>query len=163
MKALTLWQPRASLVIGRHKFYETRSWTTNYRGPLAIHAAKRLEKDQVAFVACNKYVQQALKTMGFQSVVDLPRGAVLGTVYLSFIKRVEQCVPAAIGANEISVGDWSPGRYAWSFMAQFPVRFSEPIPVRGYQRLWNWEVPDGCRTGFVHNAGTDVRTWIKFE
>lgn len=41
MKALTLWQPWASLVAHRIKTIETRSWSTNYRGPLAIHAAQR--------------------------------------------------------------------------------------------------------------------------
>lgn len=40
MKALTLWQPWASLVALGVKTIETRSWSTSYRGPLAIHAAK---------------------------------------------------------------------------------------------------------------------------
>lgn len=41
MKALTLWQPWASLVALGVKTIETRSWSTSYRGPLAIHAAKK--------------------------------------------------------------------------------------------------------------------------
>lgn len=41
MKALTLWQPWASLVALGAKRIETRSWSTTYRGPLAIHAAAR--------------------------------------------------------------------------------------------------------------------------
>jgi hypothetical protein len=40
MKALTLHQPWASLVAVGAKTIETRSWSTRYRGPLAIHAAK---------------------------------------------------------------------------------------------------------------------------
>ena len=40
MKALSLTQPWASLVVIGAKCYETRSWATNYRGPLAIHASK---------------------------------------------------------------------------------------------------------------------------
>lgn len=40
-KALTLWQPWASLVALGVKTIETRSWSTAYRGPLAIHAAAR--------------------------------------------------------------------------------------------------------------------------
>src|SRR3990167_3828953 len=40
MKAITLTQPWATLVALGHKRIETRSWTTSYRGPLAIHAAK---------------------------------------------------------------------------------------------------------------------------
>ncbi len=39
MKALTLWQPWATLVAIGAKRVETRSWSTSYRGPLAIHAA----------------------------------------------------------------------------------------------------------------------------
>jgi len=40
MKALTLFQPWATLVSLGEKKIETRSWQTNYRGPLAIHAGK---------------------------------------------------------------------------------------------------------------------------
>ena len=41
MKALTLWQPWASLIGLGVKTIETRSWPTAYRGPLTIHAAAR--------------------------------------------------------------------------------------------------------------------------
>lgn len=40
MKAITLHQPWASLIALGVKTIETRAWSTNYRGPLAIHAAK---------------------------------------------------------------------------------------------------------------------------
>lgn len=41
LKALTLHQPWASLVACGAKTVETRSWSTKYRGPLAIHAGAR--------------------------------------------------------------------------------------------------------------------------
>jgi len=41
MKAITLWQPWASLLATEAKQYETRSWATKYRGLIAIHAAKK--------------------------------------------------------------------------------------------------------------------------
>lgn len=41
MKAITLHQPWASLVALGVKSIETRSWSTNYRGPLAVHASLR--------------------------------------------------------------------------------------------------------------------------
>ncbi len=41
MKAITIWQPWASLLACGAKQYETRSWATSYRGPIAIHAAKK--------------------------------------------------------------------------------------------------------------------------
>lgn len=40
MKALTIRQPWASLIAHGVKTIETRSWSTKYRGPLAIHAGK---------------------------------------------------------------------------------------------------------------------------
>lgn len=40
MKTLTLHQPWASLIAAGVKTIETRSWSTSYRGPLAIHAGK---------------------------------------------------------------------------------------------------------------------------
>jgi hypothetical protein len=41
VKALTLHQPWATLIAHGVKRIETRSWSTSYRGALAIHAAKR--------------------------------------------------------------------------------------------------------------------------
>lgn len=41
MKAVSLWNPWAAAIAAGIKKIETRSWTTSYRGPLAIHAAKR--------------------------------------------------------------------------------------------------------------------------
>lgn len=38
MKAISLTQPWASLIALGYKRIETRSWSTTYRGPLAIHA-----------------------------------------------------------------------------------------------------------------------------
>jgi hypothetical protein len=45
MKALTLYQPWATLVAIGKKRIETRSWPTNYRGPLAIHVSKNKRID----------------------------------------------------------------------------------------------------------------------
>ena len=41
IKALSMWQPWASLVGTGAKRYETRSWSTNYRGLLLICSAKK--------------------------------------------------------------------------------------------------------------------------
>ena len=48
MKVLTIKQPWASLIINSYKKYEFRSWKTNYRGKILIHAGKTLEKDMLA-------------------------------------------------------------------------------------------------------------------
>ncbi|MYC08182.1 MAG: ASCH domain-containing protein [Chloroflexi bacterium] len=45
MRALSLRQPWASMVADGRKTIETRTWRTNYRGPLAIHASARPHDD----------------------------------------------------------------------------------------------------------------------
>jgi hypothetical protein len=45
MKAISLWQPWASLWVSGRKIHETRSWRTRHRGWLAVHAARRIEAD----------------------------------------------------------------------------------------------------------------------
>jgi activating signal cointegrator 1 len=51
LKALSLYQPWASLVALGVKTIETRSWSTSYRGPLAIHAGRHVARMDEAFSA----------------------------------------------------------------------------------------------------------------
>jgi hypothetical protein len=44
MKALSIRQPWAWLIVAGHKDIENRSWATNYRGPLLIHAGRALAR-----------------------------------------------------------------------------------------------------------------------
>ena len=60
MKALTLWQPWASLVALGHKRIETRCWSTKYRGDLAIHAAAKLPPKWLGASRHNVYFRNAL-------------------------------------------------------------------------------------------------------
>ena len=45
MRKLTIRQPWASLIICGEKDVENRTWTTRYRGELAIHAGHRFDQD----------------------------------------------------------------------------------------------------------------------
>jgi hypothetical protein len=50
MKALTIYQPQASLIAIGAKEFETRSRRISYRGPLAIHAGLKKPSDALAGV-----------------------------------------------------------------------------------------------------------------
>lgn len=120
MKALSLWQPWASLILDDRKTIETRSWEMLYRGPLAIHAAKHIEKD-----ACEDF--------GYEWRA-LPSGAILCIV------NVIDCVRFPNPkAPPDEYGDFYEGRYG--FLMEMVEKFSEPIPARGMQGIWNWERP----------------------
>lgn len=96
MKALTLWQPWASLVMAGEKVLETRSWawhTAPEGERLAIHAAARAPtcwwdsglSEHFARVLANMDLQEPYDPELLQKPREselLPRGALLGTVEL---------------------------------------------------------------------------------
>ncbi len=47
MKVLSIKEPWATLIINGCKQYEFRSWKTNYRGKILIHASKSIEKKNI--------------------------------------------------------------------------------------------------------------------
>ena len=47
MKVLSITEPFATLIKNKKKFIETRSWKTNYRGKILIHAGLNSERDNV--------------------------------------------------------------------------------------------------------------------
>ena len=132
MKAITLWEPWAILVPIGAKKYETRSWSTGYRGPLLIHAAKRLEDSEIRLCFREPF-RTYLKQAGFKKASDLPLGAAVGTVDLVAILRTEGVVHE-LSEQECAFGNYQPGRFAWQL--ENPVIFPEPIAMRGRQGLW---------------------------
>jgi hypothetical protein len=46
MKALSIMQPWAWLIVNGHKDVENRSWSTSFRGPVLIHAGKKYDGDR---------------------------------------------------------------------------------------------------------------------
>lgn len=139
MKAISLWQPWASLCIQGLKQYETRSWTTAYRGDLVIHAAKRpltrADYDLVEFWEVSGFVDDEFAWF----LNHDPRyfGAALGIVTLTAIYRTEPLLPK-IDAQEQAFGNYGSGRYAWRL--ENPRPFLQPIPYRGKQGMWTWDI-----------------------
>lgn len=126
MKGLTLTQPWASAVAVGIKCVETRSWRTEYRGPVLIHAAKGFPASARAFA--REELQRGVRIPN-----PLPLGAVVALARIDHIERTEASLPF-LGRTEEHYGDYSPGRYAWHLA---DVRqLSVPIPCRGALGLW---------------------------
>lgn len=160
MKALTLWQPWASLIARGAKGFETRS-----RAPpkyligqrIAIHAAKAdilkildsLPRDIVLAIGA------ALEDTGLDGSDwgKLPRGAIVCTAKLSAAHLCGNLNPGnmvyverSVGVRDAPVlieadpfGDFSPGRWAWQL--DDAQAFERPIPAAGKQGLWTWTPP----------------------
>lgn len=168
MKALTLTQPWATLVAIGAKKIETRSWSTIYRGLLAIHAARgfpagcrELVNDPYDIDLCKPFVA-ALRPHGYTSSTQLPLGAIVAVCALiecvptqhpgvanepgkpwftgarAGVGQHYYEVPPPIDSNEYAFGDYTPGRYAW-LLADVKM-LAEPIPCRGALGLWEYDV-----------------------
>ena len=139
MKALTLWQPWASLIAMSEKKVETRCWETKYRGELAIHSAARIPP---AWLGAPRHLfdfKRELRAVmiehGFSEILMLPRGAVLCIVRLVDIRPTDQ-VAESLDKRELIFGNYESGRYAWFF--EMVEKFQDPIPAKGNRLLWNW-------------------------
>lgn len=130
MKAITLWQPWASLVAWGDKQYETRFWATKFRGDIAIHAGKRN-----LGTSCPIWHETLME----RDFTDLPTGAVVAVAYLVEIYRINSNMIAMMSEKECAHGNWAVGRYAWQF-ANIRILI-DPIPAKGEQGLWEWITP----------------------
>ena len=139
--AVTLWQPWARLVVNGNKKYETRSWTTSHRGVLAIHAAQRWNQELEA-IAKRPLFNNAIAQGSGDSISEcLSFGAVIGFVRVNAVEIITPDFVQGLIEQEMEFGDYRPGRFAWQLCD--PVMLFDPIPTRGYQRLWNWIPGEG--------------------
>ena len=141
MKALTLWQPWASLIAWGEKQYETRSWPTAYRGPLAIHAGKQNDTEEL--LRLNSFYREAFERAGILTGCDIPQGGVLCIVDLVDVQQIREIDRGVLfgkmlDQKEENFGDYSHGRYAWK-LENLRV-LNDPIPAKGMQGFWEWPV-----------------------
>jgi len=155
MKALSVWQPHASLIAIGAKAIETRSWYTKYRGPLAIHASVKLMREQWRMCMHEPFRSALtgakllfLDGHGIKDLLIIPTGAVITTCNLVDVRYMLQGklyryengaviaggeIPMP-GEPELSFGDYTPGRFAW--ILKDVQKLPEPIPAKGQQGLW---------------------------
>jgi hypothetical protein len=130
MKGFSLWQPWASLWLTESKPTETRHWKTGYRGWLAVHAAKRFERD---FPVGHPLREILENEFGGHWAMDLPTGAILGAVELVSCDRMDRTSPAH--DEDRVCGNWSDERFAWR--RRRVIKLDRPIPFKGAQGFFS--------------------------
>lgn len=164
MRALTIRQPYASLIAHGVKRWETRTWHTKYRGPVAIHAAKDMRDfwriwdtgHQVAY-SDEAVIVDELSPLELDI---LPHGAVVAVANLTgCFPIVDEAMPVPddgrfayahgdyvqihddpdvvpwYSETEIHLAPWTPGDWAWEL--DNIRRLPRPIPAKGRQGLWH--------------------------
>lgn len=141
MKALTIWQPWATLIVAGAKPYEFRRWPAPrfVRGQrIVIHAGARPVR--VAEVRAI-----ILRIMRGDSALD-PEVAM---PILERVKHAPKCLPLAAGlgtailgepqrATELFPDDPDVDPHVWGWPLTDIQPFEPFVPARGAQGFWNW-------------------------
>lgn len=155
MKALTLWQPWASLVAHGFKKWETRSWAPprGIEGQfIAIHSSvmmpsigRRFMNDDAVSALLRPiypdfwvWQHRQYPAMGYwryrseYGKHQLPNGVVLAIARVNEVVRSEHARPNDL---ERHFGDYTPGRWIWKLSDVHFLR--KPVVARGRQKLWD--------------------------
>jgi len=158
MKAISLWQPWATLIVMGAKRVETRSWKPPEAligKRIAIHASKRLDP---------LVLQPPFSDLISDPVKECPTGMLLGTCTLEGAFSIDHEADALMIASEyhrtdnghgytkptfdedavaleLAFGDYTVGRWAWGLADVRPL--VHPVPFNGRQKFWDIGLPEG--------------------
>lgn len=106
LPALSIRQPWCWLILNGGKDVENRDWTTNYRGPLLIHAGKQADENAKSIALLREYAPERLDAC---MRADYPLGGIVGRATL-------------VDVVTSSTSPWFSGRYG------FVLRDVQPLP-----------------------------------
>jgi hypothetical protein len=111
--ALSVRQPWAELIVSGRKSVEVRSWITEYRGKLWVHAGKKSDP----------LLEKAF------DLHDLFRGGFIGSVILSATVPLDSERWELWRQRHLDSADYLRGQFGW--ILESPIRFREPISAPG--------------------------------
>ncbi len=125
MKALTIKQPYASMIINGYKKYEFRSWNTHYRGKLLIHAGGTIDKNDI-------------KYFSYLNINDYPTKCIIGECELTDCILIDETFDKYLNKldNQVYGRHSRVGMYAW-VLDNIKV-YDKQIPIKGQLGLWNY-------------------------
>ena len=126
MKVLSIKEPFATLIKDGVKIYETRSWKTNYRGEIYIHASLSLSKSE-RVESANKYLKSEIKPGFILCKCELVDCIPMTDEFIKYINKE---------TSEYDYGLYSEGRYAWKLRVLEVLE--KPIPAKGKLGIWNY-------------------------
>jgi hypothetical protein len=123
MKAISIRQPWADLILQGRKTLELRTWKVNHRGILAIHASQTVERE-----AC----------LAFGMDPDhVAAGALIGTVELTGVVELSAADYEARKGEHLAAGWFGYKQPLYGWEVADPRPFTEPEPMRGHMQLFN--------------------------
>jgi len=153
IKALSIWEPWASLVARGVKRHETRHWSTTYRGPIAIHAAKTLDLAGAPEALC-------VGALGLFWHKDRPTGVVVAIGELRNVHRAED-VAGRLTRADAAAGNFGYGRFAWEIAKVRPWSAARACSTgrRPMTSKSDWAIPSTMPRSATASAGATRPNW----
>lgn len=126
MKVLTIREPFATLIKDKVKIYETRSWKTNYRGEIYIHASKIRSKTSNVSIA-STYLKSKENPEHIICKCLLKDCIYMDEDFINEVKKNKE---------EYNSGHYEVGRFAWQLEVTEVLK--EPIYAKGQLGIWNF-------------------------
>lgn len=130
LKALSLWQPCASLIAARAIQAETRTWRTVPQRDLCIHAG--LSRAGLEWGGLP--VWREVMAFHHLRAHELPRGCIVAVADITRVVVTQHWkdLPDELD-TEFYLGDWTPDRWVFVFDNIRPIK---PVPCRGRQQVF---------------------------
>lgn len=130
MKVISIQEPYATLISTKHKKIETRSWKTNYRGEILIHAS------------LGKTVFNSIKNDDILKLTkELNYGKIICKANLvDCIKMDEKFLEEIKKSQEYILGIYELNRYAW--ILEDIQLLKQPIQAKGKLNIWEYEIDE---------------------
>lgn len=121
MRALSLRQPWAWMVVHGGKTIENRRWNTSFRGEVLIHAAKGMTREE--YEDAVDFASEVDPTLIVPRAADLERGGIVGRA-----RVIAVLPPCRTGATLLA----EPCAHPWHMPGQFGFVLSDiaPLPFR---------------------------------
>ncbi|MEI3529886.1 MAG: ASCH domain-containing protein [Bacilli bacterium] len=125
MKVISIKQPWASLIVAGYKKFEFRTWKTNYRGEILIHASKISDKENlIRFTDLN---------------LTYPTGQIIGKAYLAdCLVMTREFEDSLISENSLVYGA-NHNRVGYAFKLSNVKKLDKPISINGNLGLWDFD------------------------
>ena len=126
MKCLSIKQPYAELIVTGKKTIELRTWNTNFRGNVLVHASKRIDNDD-----CKRLKIDPSK---------LITGAVIGKANLYDVKHYKSREEFLADSRLHFASERYYPEHAYGFLLKDASPLPEPIFMRGRLGFYNVDV-----------------------
>lgn len=130
MRVITIKQPWATLIQKGYKEYEFRTWKTNYRGEILIHAGKGIDKE-------------AMKRFEYLNL-EYPVGQIIAKATLTDCVKVDDELRSILakkdpivykGVIQRTSNDWDGYGFKLENVESIP-----PIRINGKLSLWDYDL-----------------------